>query len=474
MGNPLSEKSSEIKKAAGFFIAPFINLLIGFISAPITTRLLIPEQFGIAAFYTTVSEILFLFISFSSPAAFERFYVEIYDTRKLLRHVLFCPFVIFITTALIISFFIERLSLLIFGQLNIKLILLLLFTTGLRVFTEISTTVIRMDNQPALHSATIIFRRFTMLCATVSLLYFYKRNYFSIIIGSALTEVLHAVFLCFLTKKYLKFFEKLDYHLINKLFRYSLPLVPATMLTWIYSATDKAVLRSLGNYNDIGLYSGAFKIVTIINILCLGVTHYWRPASLHWYHDNKERIKVRKIGEAIIFLAALSAILLVMSKDFIIQLLGNEYASSASFLPFLILTPIFGIFGLLSQVGLIYQKNTKVILYISVIAALFNLVLSVTLVKRYGIIGCSIATGLSSLLQFILAGIICRIISYNYVSFRIIYAAVLLVITVFLTLFPGKIYILAGALSLLLLFIANSANCRLIALETASLVRKLF
>ena len=221
-----------------------------------------------------------------------------------------------------------------------------------------------------------------MSFATVSLLYFYKRNYFSVIIGSALTEVLHAVFLCFLTKKYLKLFEKLDYHLINKLFRYALPLVPATMLTWIYSATDKAVLRFLGDYNDIGLYSGAFKIVTIINTLCLDVTHYWRPASLHWYHDNKERIKVRKIGEAIIFLAVLSAILLVMSKDSIIQLLGNEYASSASFLPFLILTPIFGIFGLLAQVGLIYQKNTKVILYISVIAALFNLVFSVMLVKK--------------------------------------------------------------------------------------------
>ena len=316
----MSEKSDEIKKAAGFFIAPLINLLIGFTSVPITTRLLIPEQFGIAAFYTTVSEILFLFISFSAPAAFERFYIEIYDKRKLLRNVLFGPFVLFITTALVVSFFIKPLSLLLFGELNTKLILLLLFTTGLRVFTEILTAVIRMNSQAVLHSVTIVFRRFTMLCATISLLYFYKRNYFSVIIGSALTEVLHAVFLLFLTQKHLKIFERLDYYLISKLFRYALPLVPAAMLTWIYSATDKAVLRFLGDYSDIGLYSGAFKIVTVLNILCLGVSHYWRPASLYWYRDNEEKTKVRKVGEAIIFLAALSAIALVMGKDFVIRL----------------------------------------------------------------------------------------------------------------------------------------------------------
>lgn len=470
----MSERKNEIKKFAEFSIASVVNLFIGIISVPITTRLLIPEQFGIATFYTTASEILFLFISFSSSASFERFYVEIHDKCKLLIHTLFLPSILSIITGIFILFFGEKLSLLLFGKVNYQLILLLFFTIGLRIFTEISTTIIRMNTQAFLHSSALIFRRAVMLIATVSLLYFYKRNYSSVIIGSALTEILHAVFLFLFTRRYWRISVKLDYHLLNKLFHYALPLVPATMLTWIYNATDKIVLRFFGDYNDIGLYSGAFKIVTILNILSLGIAHYWRPASLLWYRDSEEKLKVRKVSEPIIFLSALSAVLLVMGKDLIILFLAKEYEASASLLPFLILTPVFGIFGLLTQVGLIYKKKTNIIFYISIVSTLSNFLLSIILVKIYGIIGCSIATGFSSLLQFILAGIACSIIAYNYISLRTVLTVFVILITVVSTLFPGKLYLPAGAFSIVLLFFINTFTLKVIALEVTALARKLF
>ena len=472
----MSERKNEIKKFAGFSIASVVNLFIGIISVPITTRLLIPEQFGIAALYTTASEILFLFISFSSFASFERFYVEVDDKRKLLIHALFLPSILSIIIGILILFFGDKLSLLLFGKVNYQLTLLLFFTIGLRIFTEMSTTIIRMNSQAFLHSSALIFRRLAMLIATVSLLYFYKRNYSSVIIGSALTEILHAVFLFFFTRRYWnwRISDKLDCHLLNKLFHYALPLVPATMLTWIYNAIDKIVLRFLGDYNDIGLYSGAFKIVTILNILNLGIAHYWRSASLLWYRASEEKLKVRKVSEPIIFLTALSAVLLVMGKDLIILFLAKEYAASASLLPFLILTPVFGIFGLLTQVGLVYKKKTNIIFYISVVAALSNLLLSVILVKMYGIIGCAIATGFSSLLQFTLAGIVCSIIAYNYISLRTVLTVFVILITVVSTLFPGKLYLPAGAFSIVLLFFINTFTLKVIALEVTALARKLF
>ena len=49
----MSEKIKEAKSFLGFSIGPVVNLIIGLISVPITTRLLLPTQFGIATFYST-------------------------------------------------------------------------------------------------------------------------------------------------------------------------------------------------------------------------------------------------------------------------------------------------------------------------------------------------------------------------------------------------------------------------------------
>ncbi len=72
-------KKSLLKSFLSFSIGNYINIFIGLLTVPITTRLLSPEQYGISSFFSMVVNILATVCSLSLEQGFIRFF---YDEDK--------------------------------------------------------------------------------------------------------------------------------------------------------------------------------------------------------------------------------------------------------------------------------------------------------------------------------------------------------------------------------------------------------
>ena len=70
-------KNNLIKKFLSFSIGGYVNALIGLLTVPIVTRMLSPEQYGIASLISIIVEMLVVFCSLALDQSFVRFFYEV-------------------------------------------------------------------------------------------------------------------------------------------------------------------------------------------------------------------------------------------------------------------------------------------------------------------------------------------------------------------------------------------------------------
>lgn len=98
-------RNNLIKKFLSFSIGGYINIFIGLLTVPITTRLLSPEQYGISSLITSVTSFMFVICCLGTEQGFVRFFYDEKEERrgKLLYNCLYYPFHISI-----LVFFLEK------------------------------------------------------------------------------------------------------------------------------------------------------------------------------------------------------------------------------------------------------------------------------------------------------------------------------------------------------------------------------
>ncbi len=436
----MNEKLYEIKKFLGFSLGPFINFIIGFISVPITTRILAPDQFGKATFYSTVTEIAYLLLTLSLYNGFSRFYIEETDKKKLLRNSILIPVILWAIITLSININRNYFSQIIFGTDDSFFILLMSAQLFFQIIVTFSTEIIRMENKALLFSTIKVVRRLTLFFLTISILLIFEKSFKAIILSSVITEFLQAIYLLLITRKKWSLYGEIDKDILKKVLKYSLPLLSANLISLAYGATDKLVLRSLNDFNGIGLYSGASKIVNVVSIFSSSIKNYWMPAVLKWHKEGNERPRIIKSSQIISFFMVTLVFLLILFRKVIILFLGSRYSESMQFLPFLLCVPVLSIISFLAGVGIYIEKKTQYILYINIISFATNLGLNILLISHIGIIGCAIATAIASTVQFIMYVIMSQKANYNLFTKYHFASVTLVLISAFFSLLPIQIH----------------------------------
>lgn len=414
----MTERNKEIKRLAGFSIGPIVRTIIGIASVPVTTRLLVPDQFGVSAIYTTFLQVIYLIVSMSYEKAFIRFFVDENDEGKLTRHILIPPMVLWAVISLIIWIFRAPISDILFEQPEYNLLFWLILNMGFRFFNGIASAKIQMSDRPVLYSVTGIVRRFNLFLITVLLLVFYDRSFKSVIYGTMITEILQTILLAILTRKRWAIRGSIDMALLGRLTRYALPLGPSTISIWLYNATDKFVIRYFDDFESVGVYSGAFKIITILTIAISAVSSYWTPTVLGWYKSGIVRKRIDQVGTVIIYAISALTLIIIAAKDLLILYLGPEYHESIIFIPFLILVPLIKLMGMILNVGILLEKKSVFTLYKSLFTTFLNLILNVILIQTVGVIGCAIATAISTLAGAVISSIYSSRLNHNYLNIR--------------------------------------------------------
>lgn len=450
MGNNL------LKKFLSFSIGGYINVIISLAIIPITTRLISPEEFGIASLIYIIQNIIFLLCSLGMQHGFLRFFHEEDSKGRLLYNVLFYPFFIILFISTLIFIFKEKISYFILGRIDEHLWLILVLGSILMLLKIFSFLVIKMKQKAKIYSSLIVGEKILEYSFILIIFKIFKDDYKTLSLASIFSLIVINLIAIFIEKENWKFKGKEKISKIE-LLKYSLPLSITMALNWIFASCDKISIKSLSNLNELGLYSGAFKIVGILSVLQNGFTSFWMSISYEHYskfpEDKKFFKEMLDIFSLLFFLLGIG---LLLTRDIIILFLGEKYREALFIFPMLVFIPIMYSISEITALGISFSKKSKYFLYISIIVSITNLIGNIVFIPHLGAKGAAISTGISYILFFSLRTFFSnRLINFEFNLKRIYLVILLMSLYALILTFYNNIYftILTGILLEILVLI---------------------
>ncbi|WP_078409104.1 lipopolysaccharide biosynthesis protein [Priestia abyssalis] len=395
-----------LKKFLTFSYGSGIGLIIGFFTTMVTTRILDPEDFGKASMFTLAINVCTIFIIFGHDQSFVRFFYEEKEEKRggLLYNCLKIPIIIAVIISLLILFFSKQISLFLFEEKNLKIIFILIFGMIIQILYRYGVLVIRMQKKGNLFSLLEILNRLSQFAIIIILFFFIGPSYEIIIYSTVITLSVLAVVSIMFAKKFWHYrnisLENLK-HSKAGILNYSYPLVLTTLITWLFESFDKVAIRNWSDFQELGLYAAAFKIVALLSVIQVAFSTFWSPICYEKFEaDPEDRTFYEHISTIVAFSMFIVAIVTIAFKDIIIMLLGQEYGEAGKIIPFLVFMPIMYTLSETTVIGINFYKKPKWHILIAGIVCVVNIVGNSILVPPYGATGAAISTALSYIIFF--------------------------------------------------------------------------
>ncbi|WP_295916162.1 polysaccharide biosynthesis C-terminal domain-containing protein [uncultured Anaerovibrio sp.] len=204
---------------------------------------------------------------------------------------------------------------------------------------------------------------------------------------------------------YLVHVLKFDIHLFNntnyqdyqkKMLAYSCPQIANNVSWWINNALDRYIVTAFCGVAVNGIYSVAYKIPTIMNVISGIFSQAWGLSAIKNFSREDEDSFFSNTYKVFNFiLVVFCSILIIFNKLLASFLFANDFYEAWQYVPFLVISSIFG--ALSGFLGSFFSaiKNGKLFAKSTVIGAVINSILNLILVYCIGAIGAAVATELS-------------------------------------------------------------------------------
>ena len=232
----------------------------------------------------------------------------------------------------------------------------------------------------------------------------------------------------------------------KELFNFSYPLILTMALNWLFASLDKITIRTFSNLNEVGIYSGAFKIVALLSVIQSSFSTFWTPTALEHYTKNPEDTSFyKKANDYLSLIFFLLGVNILLFRDVIGILLGKKFYNSIFVMPTLVFMPIMYLLSETTMIGIGFKKKTKYFLYVSVIASISNLIGNLFLVPYLGAKGAAISTGISYIVFFSARTYFSnKLINFGFNLKRIYIITFLILLYALFLSFYNKIYLTIG------------------------------
>ena len=192
----------------------------------------------------------------------------------------------------------------------------------------------------------------------------------------------------------------------NEILKYSLPLLFTSFFFMIIRWVTTFILGYLENASYVGMYNVALSTADLMYLVPIALTTLSFPIMTVRYSKNKSKdLKyIFNTTTKWVFLIALPIylIFLFFSKNILGIMFGNEYSNGA--LTLSILASGYIIYSLSKTASdiLSVAKKNEIIFYVTLAAAIINVILNFILIPRFNLMGAAISTSIA----FIIMGVL--------------------------------------------------------------------
>lgn len=390
-----------IKKILGFSLVSWISFAVSFITIPITTRIYSPDQLGHINIFATVANLCLFIVLFGLDQAFIRFYNEPPNgsLKKLFNNCMFFVGISFVIFAFVIIIIGKYISIEISGSYQPTIVILLLVNVFSMIVLRFSSVIYRMDQKVVAYSiqALLIVLSNRIIYVISGLV---QPNYVTaLVLMNISLLVIAVVYLLLQSKLYSIHKYNIDYNSTKTLFKYALPLMPITIISWVNSSVSLMIMRHYLNFSAIGIYSSGLAIASLIGIVGAGFSIFWIPYVYANYKTDND--KIQSVHRYITFILVFVGISIILFQDVIFLLIGSAYLPSKVFFSFLIIAPICTIMSDTTGLGIDISKKSYLHLITTSLSAGGNLFFCLILLPIMGYAGVALASAIAGILLLI-------------------------------------------------------------------------
>ena len=219
-----------------------------------------------------------------------------------------------------------------------------------------------------------------------------------------------------------------DKMLRSAMIRYSIPLMPTTIMWWIINVSDTFMVRAIHGSSANGVYSFAYKFPNLAAIVVGIFLQAWHMSAIT--ERNSRTISnfysnVFSLMQTVMFVAV-AGIMLIL-RPMIMPFFGSEGFEGAYFYVPLLLGAV--LFQCSSNfMGSIYEASNKTThsFVSSAIGAVTNILLNLLLLNTIGVIGAAVATLASYIIVFVYRVIDTKKYLYMKINYRKTFVNILL------------------------------------------------
>ena len=281
---------------------------------------------------------------------------------------------------------------------GISFIILILLISFL---LELSKEFLRSLEKISMYSFSGFLESFIFFILSFILIKEYKVK--GILFAKFLSMTIALLFVFFKAKLYLYLKIPKD-HLktLKEMFKYSLPLIPNSMMWWIMNSSDRFLIKYHQGYELLGIYSIANKIPLLISLVSGVIILSWQSTAIDEFRKKEYNELYNNVFNGIKILLFVIGISITLGIEWVTKVfLGVDYYSSWIYVPLLALGTIFSSFSAVVGINYIVAKKNKFSLLTNLLGAITNILLNIYFIKKYSILGATLTTIFSYLIVFL-------------------------------------------------------------------------
>ena len=387
MGNENKYKSL-IKNTFIFAAGSMGSKLILFFLVPLYTNYLTKEEYGVADLIFTMSQLVIPFVSLVIWEATMRFALSKSEKKE---DVLLCSLIVWCIGSVVILLATPLLELYApiaewKWHLSVYMII--------NIFLSIELNYIKAKEQNKLYAIVSIMQTLTMALVNILLIVIIPlgvSGYVFANISSNLVAVL-AIFLfgrIFRDVKNAKFSSSL----LKRMLVFSSPLVLNNISWWVLHSLNKFIVEVALGAAVLGIFTVATKIPSLINMLISIFQQSWGVSSIkeiESINDTKFYSNIFDVYSFIAFFVSIGFILII--KPFMTIYVGTDFVDAWRYVPLLLVSASFS--AISSYFGSLLNALKRSVngMIATLIAAIVNAIISLTLINYIGLWGAILGT----------------------------------------------------------------------------------
>lgn len=402
------KQSKFLKNSMIYLSADILNKAMPFLLLPILTTYLTPRDYGLISLFSIITGILTIIIGLNLNGAINISYFKLRNKILLSQYVGNAIILLIIMTIIIL--FLAFLYSALFSIKEIALpflwIIIAIIVSLAQVIIRINLTLYQAEEKAKEYVSFEFIQVLINLILSLILIVGYSLSWEGRLIAIATTSIVFANISLYILFKYRKMIQlNIKQSYIKDMLSYGIPLLPHSLAGWGKTSLDRLIIVHFLGLNELGIYTIAYQIASILNIILVAFNRAWTPylyARLNNISKETKYILVKYTYIYFILVCFLYLFLSLFIDNIFEYFIDATYSSAIILVPIIMSSFIFG--GMYYMVGsyILYEKKTGVISKATVSSTLLHLILVYFSIQYYGLVGVAVSMVLSYFFNFII------------------------------------------------------------------------